>query len=223
MNILFITADQWRGECLSTLGHPHVNTPNLDALARAGRDLFRNHFAQATPCAPSRSSLHTGMYLQNHRCVINGAPLDDRFTNWAREVVKAGYRPSLFGYTDSAIDPRGLDHEDPRLQHYSEPLPGIVEYTPMFDEVPVEWVGYLMLKGHPMQDRPVEPVRHHRGRRRLGAGWRSRFAAGDFRRRSRNALHGRSLHRLDRRAEGSVDHSPVVVTPASAVRRAGAL
>ena len=88
MNILFITADQWRGECLSILGHPHVKTPNLDALARDGV-LFRNHFAQATPCSPSRSSLHTGMYLQNHRCVINGAPLDNRFSNWAREVSAA--------------------------------------------------------------------------------------------------------------------------------------
>lgn len=62
MNVLFITADQWRGDCLSVLGHPHVRTPNLDALAHEGV-LFRNHFAQATPCAPSRSSLHTGMYL----------------------------------------------------------------------------------------------------------------------------------------------------------------
>ena len=33
MNILFIIADQWRSECLSALGHPHVKTPNLDALA----------------------------------------------------------------------------------------------------------------------------------------------------------------------------------------------
>ena len=153
MNILFITADQWRGECLSALGHPHVRTPNLDALARDGV-LFRSHFAQATPCAPSRSSLHTGMYLQNHRCVINGAPLDDRFNNWARVTSAAGYKPSLFGYTDSAIDPRGIDEDDPRLRHYSEPLPGLAEYTPMFDEVPVEWVGYLLNEGYPMQDRP---------------------------------------------------------------------
>ncbi|MFT4713013.1 MAG: arylsulfatase A-like enzyme, partial [Candidatus Azotimanducaceae bacterium] len=28
-NVLFITADQWRGECLSSLGHK-VKTPNLD-------------------------------------------------------------------------------------------------------------------------------------------------------------------------------------------------
>jgi arylsulfatase A-like enzyme len=153
MNILFITADQWRGECLSILGHPQVRTPNLDALAREGV-LFRNHFAQATPCAPSRSSLHTGMYLQNHRCVSNGAPLEDRFTNWAREMDAAGYQPSLFGYTDSAVDPRGLEPDDPRLLHYSEPLPGIASYTPMRDEVPVEWVEYLQQKGYPMLDRP---------------------------------------------------------------------
>ena len=62
MNILFITADQWRGECLSALNHSHVRTPNLDALARDGM-LFKNHYAQATPCAPSRSSLHTGLYM----------------------------------------------------------------------------------------------------------------------------------------------------------------
>ncbi len=153
MNVLFITADQWRGECLSALGHAHVHTPNLDALAREGV-LFKSHYAQATPCAPSRSSMHTSLYLQSNRCVVNGAPLDSRFTNWALEVRAAGYDPSLFGYTDSAIDPRGLDPEDPRLRHYSEPLPGIGLYTPMVDEVSAEWVEYLRQKGHPMPDRP---------------------------------------------------------------------
>ncbi|MBT8434747.1 MAG: sulfatase-like hydrolase/transferase, partial [Gammaproteobacteria bacterium] len=153
MNILFITADQWRGECLSALGHAHVKTPNLDQLAKEGV-LFRDHYAQATPCAPSRSSMHTGMYMQSNRCVVNGAPLDSRFSNWALEVRAAGYEPSLFGYTDSAIDPRGLDPEDPRLKHYSEPLPGIGPYTPMRDEVSTEWVVYLRVKGYPVPERP---------------------------------------------------------------------
>mgnify|MGYP006159523179 CR=1 FL=1 len=42
MNILFITADQWRGECLSALGHPVLKTPHLDALAAGakGHDLI---------------------------------------------------------------------------------------------------------------------------------------------------------------------------------------
>lgn len=153
MNILFITADQWRGDCMTLLGHPHVKTPNLDALAREGL-LFAEHYAQATPCAPSRSSMHTGMYMQSNRCVVNGAPLDSRFSNWALEVSAAGYEPSLFGYTDSAIDPRGLDTNDPRLHHYSEALPGFGLHTPMKDEVSTEWVDYLRDKNYPLPERP---------------------------------------------------------------------
>src|SRR5687767_14027920 len=43
-NVLFITVDQWRGDCLSALDHPVVRTPTLDALA-AGGVLFANHWA----------------------------------------------------------------------------------------------------------------------------------------------------------------------------------
>ena len=35
-NVLFITFDELRGDCLSALEHPTVNTPVLDALARRG-------------------------------------------------------------------------------------------------------------------------------------------------------------------------------------------
>src|SRR5829696_245569 len=79
-NVLLITVDQWRGECLSSLGHPVVETPNLDRLAARGVH-FTRHFAQAAPCGPSRASIYTGMYLMNHRAVLNGTPLDARFTN----------------------------------------------------------------------------------------------------------------------------------------------
>lgn len=65
-NILLICADQWRADCISALGHPHVRTPNLDGLAADGV-LFENHFGQTTPCGPSRTSLLTGLYLMNHR------------------------------------------------------------------------------------------------------------------------------------------------------------
>ena len=75
--VLFISADQWRWECLSALGHPVVKTPNLDALAADGV-LFRNHYAQATPCGPSRTSMPTGLYLMNHRSGRNGTPLVSR-------------------------------------------------------------------------------------------------------------------------------------------------
>ncbi len=98
--------------------------------------------------------MHTGMYLQNHRCVVNGTPIDRRFTNWAIEVRKKGYKPSLFGYTDSAMDPRGLNPEDRRLTHYSEPLAGIDSFTPIYDDVSLSWVEYLRNCGYPLTEKP---------------------------------------------------------------------
>ena len=172
MNILFITADQWRGECLSALAHPVVKTPHLDALAKEAT-LFRQHYAQASPCAPSRTSIHTGMYLANHRCVVNGTPVDRELSNWALEVHKAGYDPSLFGYTDTAMDPRGLNDDDPRLTHYSEPLPGIGSYTAYKADVSLDWVESLTEKGYTLPD----PVKGLYGVKVDGIEWED---GGDF-------------------------------------------
>jgi arylsulfatase A-like enzyme len=150
LDIIFITADQWRGDCLSTLGHPMVKTPNLDALAKEGT-LFRRHYANAVPCGPSRASLHTGMYLQNHRSGTNGTPLDARHTNWAKEVGAAGFDPVLFGYTDTSQDPRVTDSDSPWLNTYEGPLPGIRPVC-MFGSWPTQWVEYLKSKGYETPD-----------------------------------------------------------------------
>ena len=132
-----------------------VKTPNLDALAKEAT-LFKQHYAQASPCAPSRVSIHTGMYMQNHRCVSNGTPVDKELSNWALEMRKAGYDPSLFGYTDTAMDPRGLSENDPRLTHYSEPLPGIGSYTAYKADVSLDWVQSLIDKGYSLPDQPKD-------------------------------------------------------------------
>ncbi|MHA1599286.1 MAG: alkaline phosphatase family protein [Alphaproteobacteria bacterium] len=145
-NVLFITADQWRGECLSWLGHPCLKTPHLDALARDGVT-FKRHFAQATPCGPSRASLYTGMYLQNHRAVVNGAPLDARHTNVALEARKAGYDPVLFGYTDIGADPRHFHPADPALRSYEGLLPGMTPQVWMKDNS-LAWIAELKAKGY---------------------------------------------------------------------------
>jgi arylsulfatase A-like enzyme len=150
LNILFITADQWRGECLSALGHPAVRTPNLDALAKDGV-LFTRHYANAVPCGPSRASLHTGMYLQNHRSGTNGTPLDARHTNWAKEATKLGYDPVLFGYTDTSQDPREEDPESPWLRTYEGPLPGIRPVC-MMGTWPTPWTDWLRENGHEVPD-----------------------------------------------------------------------
>ncbi len=158
-NVLLITLDQWRAECLGALGHPAVRTPNLDRLVAEGT-LFTQHFAQAVPCGPSRASLHTGLYAMTHRSVLNGTPLDDRFTNLAREARALGHDPVLFGYTDTSPDPRVLDPGDPRLRSYEGVLPG---YRAVLDmpEHAEPWRAWLRGLGYDLPDdveahRPVD-------------------------------------------------------------------
>lgn len=146
MNVLFITADQWRGDCLSALGHPCLKTPNLDRLAREGV-LFRRHYAQAAPCGPSRASLYTGLYLHNHRSVVNGTPLDARHTNVALEARKVGYDPVLFGYTDTSADPRAHAPGDPALSSYEGLLPGMTPMVMLHDDQ-LAWLADLKAKGY---------------------------------------------------------------------------
>ena len=153
-SVLFITADQWTGACLSALGHPCVRTPHLDALAAEGV-LFRNHFAQCSPCGPARASLLTGLYLMNHRSARNGTPLDARHSNLALEVRKGGYDPVLFGYTDTSPDPRGLAPEDPRLRSYEGVLPGMSIGLQMTEDIR-PWRADLKAKGYAVPERPMD-------------------------------------------------------------------
>ncbi len=146
-NILLITLDQFRADALSVAGHPVVLTPNLDLLAKQSVR-FKRHYSQSAPCAPGRASLYTGMYQMNHRVVFNGTPLEDRFDNIARLGQRAGYEPALFGYTDSALDPRTTDNpKDSRLFSYEGVLPGFtVELDLVGAQTP--WLENLSQHGY---------------------------------------------------------------------------
>ncbi len=147
MNVLFLTLDQFRADCLSAAGHPLVTTPHLDRLAASGTR-FARHFAQAAPCAPGRASLYTGMYQMNHRVVGNGSPLEDRFDNVARLAGRAGYTPALFGYTDQAIDPSlATGPDDVRLDTYEGLLPGFEPVLQMDGEF-LPWRAHLDALGY---------------------------------------------------------------------------
>jgi arylsulfatase A-like enzyme len=140
-----ITADQWRGDSLGSIGHPCVRTPALDALAREAV-VFRKHFATCAPCSPARASLYTGLYQMNHRVVSNGTPLDARFDNVALAARRAGYLPTLFGYTDTALDPRGREPNDPEIRSYEEVLPGFVCRQPLREDDRT-WISWLAARG----------------------------------------------------------------------------
>jgi arylsulfatase A-like enzyme len=166
VNILLITLDQFRGDCLSAAGHPVVRTPNLDELATEGALLSR-HYSQAAPCSPGRACLYTGTYQMTNRVVGNGTPLDRRFDTVALAARRAGYRPTLFGYTDQGIDPRSAaGPEDPRLSTYEGIAPGFEVGLQLTDrqEPWIEWLGELGYDVHDAHEalttEPERPAEH---------------------------------------------------------------
>jgi len=152
-NVVFITVDQFRGDCLSLLGHPVVRTPNLDRLAARGV-AFARHYSQAAPCGPGRAALYTGTYQSTNRVVFNGTPLSDSLDNVALVARRSGYDPTLFGYTDQAVDPRVVDDPgDPRLRTYEGVLPGFtcaLDLTGKRDA----WSDWVREAGYDIPDDP---------------------------------------------------------------------
>ncbi|MFM7094824.1 MAG: sulfatase-like hydrolase/transferase, partial [Actinomycetota bacterium] len=106
------------------------------------------HYSQAAPCSPGRASLYTGMYQMNHRVLGNGSPLDRSFDNVALMARRAGYSPTLFGYTDQTVDPRDTTGpDDPRLSTYEGVLPGFdVALDLTGPHAP--WLEWLAERGH---------------------------------------------------------------------------
>jgi len=62
-DILLIMPDQMRGDCLSVLNHPVVQTPQMDQLSAQGV-LFRRAYTTVASCIPARYALLTGLYPQ---------------------------------------------------------------------------------------------------------------------------------------------------------------
>ncbi|MAA97532.1 MAG: phosphonate monoester hydrolase [Stappia sp.] len=154
LNVLLITADQWRGDCLGVAGHPVVRTPHIDALARDGVH-FSRHYCQAAPCSPARACLYTGLYQMTNRVVRNGTPLDARHDTIALAARRAGYDPTLFGYTDQSVDPRTVTGDDPWLRTYEGILPGMsVRVRVPEDHGP--WLSWLEARGHKLPDPPQD-------------------------------------------------------------------
>lgn len=62
-NILLITADQMRWDCLACAGNPIIKTPYLDGLGANGT-VFDNAYTPDPICVPARATIMTGNYPQ---------------------------------------------------------------------------------------------------------------------------------------------------------------
>lgn len=110
-NILFSMCDDQRHDCMGCAGHPFIDTPAMDRLAREGIR-FANGFTAIPLCAPSRASHLSGVYPHTHQAAHNRAPIRPNLITWPEQLQKAGYRTGFFGkihYGTEGIDLPGGD------------------------------------------------------------------------------------------------------------------
>ncbi|MBA1147741.1 alkaline phosphatase family protein [Ectothiorhodospiraceae bacterium WFHF3C12] len=107
-NVLFIMCDQLRADYLSCYGHPTLETPNIDRLARRGVR-FNRAYVQSGVCGPSRMSFYTGRYPSTHGATWNFFPLPVGERTLG-EVLESNYSAlHLVGKTHHEPDREGME------------------------------------------------------------------------------------------------------------------
>lgn len=70
-NIIFILSDDLAQGDVGAYGQKLIQTPRLDRMAREGTR-YTQAFCGTTVCAPSRTSLMTGLHTGHSRCAAIG-------------------------------------------------------------------------------------------------------------------------------------------------------
>ena len=96
VNIVYILSDDHRYDVMGFLGHPWVETPAMDAMAKEGV-YFRNAMVTTSLCSPSRASILTGQYMHNHGVVDNNVLTPKGTIFFPQYLQAAGYQTGYFG------------------------------------------------------------------------------------------------------------------------------
>lgn len=149
-NVLFIAIDDLNDWVGYLKGHPQVQTPNIDRLAKMGT-AFTNAHCQSPLCNPSRTSLMTGL-RPSTTGVYGLAPwfrtlpefaerttLTEHFRNNGYQVLSTGkiFHGSYPGRGE--VRKREFDQEGPRSQVGAKPKQKIIPPTPNGNHPLMDW------------------------------------------------------------------------------------
>lgn len=95
-NILFLMADQHRGDAVRADGNERIDTPNLDRLAREGVR-FTSAYSSTPTCTPARACLLTGLSPWNHGMLAYGRIANQYPYELPRALGAAGYYTFAIG------------------------------------------------------------------------------------------------------------------------------
>lgn len=106
-NVLILFSDQHNKKVMGFEGHPDVITPNLDKLAKEAV-VFDRAYCTTGICAPSRSSLMSGLYSRTLGLLSNGEKTEvmNEVVSLATVFKQNNYNTYAFGkrHTSEAVD-----------------------------------------------------------------------------------------------------------------------
>lgn len=95
-NIIVFCTDQQPASWLGCAGHPHVKTPNIDAIAKEGVR-FSNAYCNTPVCMASRAAMFTGLPGSVTGCRTNGIPLNHQYPTLPQILKDNGYQTFATG------------------------------------------------------------------------------------------------------------------------------
>lgn len=95
-NIVFIVGDNHNAETMGCAGHPIIQTPALDRLAREGVR-FEQAFNTTSLCSPSRASILTGTYAHTHGVKNNHTAWTGALPTFLEHLSHGGYATAFIG------------------------------------------------------------------------------------------------------------------------------
>lgn len=97
-NIMFVLVDDLRWDEIGAAGHPYVETPAIDRIAREGA-YFSRAFTTTPLCSPARASILTGLYPHKNGITDNLARNEQshRLETFPKMLDAHGYDTAFIG------------------------------------------------------------------------------------------------------------------------------
>ena len=110
--LIVILSDEHRADAIGCVGHPFVDTPNLDALAARGT-VFTDAYTPCPICVPARACFATGRHVHEIGYWDNAMPYIGTPESWGHVLQRGGVQVESIGklhYRD-VEDDVGFDQE----------------------------------------------------------------------------------------------------------------
>jgi choline-sulfatase len=95
-NLLILMSDEHNPKVMGCAGHPLIETPNLDALARAGTR-FTSAYTTCPICVPARAAFAVGQYVHRIGYWDNADGYDGAIPSWHHRLRARGHEVVSIG------------------------------------------------------------------------------------------------------------------------------